>query len=64
MVDTFLEQHPELLSGGGFQNGVAVIAKVYGIVSDDELGVDGERIDIKTGTGELLDLVYTGSVFF
>jgi hypothetical protein len=63
-IDEFLKQHTDILSGAGFDNGVAVIGQIHRISAADELREDGDRIEIKTGEGHLLDLVYTGDVFF
>jgi hypothetical protein len=60
VVDSFLQKHPNLLAADGFNNGIAVIAKVHTISSSDERDENGERVEIKTGQGQLLELVYTG----
>lgn len=64
LIDPFLAKHPRLFSDSGFNNGVAVVAKIQAINTSDERGEDGERVDVKTGLGELLEIQYTGDVFF
>lgn len=64
MIDEFLDQHPDLFTGVGFDNGVAAIARITRISSAQEIGEGRERIEIKTGEGDSLDLIYTGDVFF
>ena len=65
IIDSFLQKHPNLFKGPGFFNdGVAVIAKVKAIRTSYISGEEGERIEIKIGDGELLDIVYTGKVRF
>jgi hypothetical protein len=62
-IDSFLQKYPTLLSHG-FNNGIAVIAKVHTISTSDERDKDGESVEVKTGHGNLLDLVYVGYVLF
>lgn len=64
LIDPFLAKHPKLFADSGFNNGVAVVAKVQAINTSDERGEDGERVEVKTGLGELLEIQYTGDVFF
>jgi hypothetical protein len=64
LIDSFLQKYPKLLTADGFDNGVAAIAKIHRISTSDERDADGERVEIKTGHGQLLDLIYTGDVFF
>lgn len=63
-IDAFLERHPKLFSDGGLPAGVAVIAMIDGISSAEIAGESGEQVEIKTGEGRLLDLVFTGNVEF
>lgn len=64
LIDPFLAKYPKLFADSGFNNGVAVVAKVQAINTSDERGEDGERVEVKTGLGELLEIQYTGDVFF
>ena len=64
LIDSFLQKHPKLLSSEGVNNGAAVIAQIFSISTSDEHDADGERIEVKTGRGRLLEIVYTGDVFF
>ncbi len=64
LIESFLAKHPKLFADSGFNNGVAVVAKVRAINTSDERGEDGERVEVKTGLGELLEIQYTGDVFF
>lgn len=64
LIDPFLAKHPKLFADSGFNNGVAVVAKVQAINTSDELREDDERVEVKTGLGELLEIQYTGDVFF
>lgn len=63
-IDAFLKQHPDLFKEYGFNNGVAVIARVNGIRTVYVSGKEGERNEAKIGEGELVDIVYTGRVEF
>jgi hypothetical protein len=63
-IDSFLQKYPMLLTSDGFNNGIAVIAKVHTIRTSDERDKDGELVEVKTGHGNLLDLVYVGDVLF
>ena len=63
-IDAFLKEHPELFKDHGFNNGVAVIARVKTIRTAYVPGEEGERNEVKIGEGELVDIVYTGGVKF
>lgn len=63
LVDSFLQKHPRLLEDYGFNNGVAVIANIQNISATDERDEIGERVEVKTGQGFLLELIYTGNRF-
>jgi hypothetical protein len=63
-IDSFLNQHPNLFKKYGFNNGVAVIAKVNAIRTIYIPGEEGERDEVRIGDGELVDIVYTGRVRF
>lgn len=63
-IDLFIAKHPKLFADSGFTSGVAVVAKIQAIDTSEERGEDGERVEVKTGLGELLEIQYTGDVFF
>ena len=63
-IDLFIAKHPKLFADSGFTSGVAVLAKVRAIETSEERGEDGERVDVKTGLGELLEIRYTGDLYF
>lgn len=63
-IDAFLGQHPDLFKEDGFNNGIAVIARVKAIRTAYVSGEEGGHNKIKIGEGELVDIVYTGSVQF
>lgn len=62
LVDSVLQSHPELFENLGWNNGVAVIAKINKIRADSKIGEDGEKMEIRVGQGACLDIIYTGSV--
>jgi hypothetical protein len=64
LIDSFLQEHPKLLAADGFNNGVAVVAKIHGIGTSYEGDEGGERVEVKIGQGRLIELVYTGDVLF
>lgn len=64
LIDSFLAKYPKLFADSGLNNGVAVVAKVRAINTSNERGEDGERVEVKTGLGELLEIQYIGDVFF
>jgi len=43
---------------------VAVVADIDNISGSSERYIDGEPIGVKIGHGRLLEMVYTGDVFF
>lgn len=63
-VDSFLKKHPDLFKDYGFNNGVAVVARIHAIKTTTVLGEEGEQEEVKIGVGELLDILYTGNVTF
>lgn len=63
-IDTFLEKNPNLFKNYGFNNGVAVIARVNSIRTTYVSGEEGKREEVKIGDGELVDILYTGKVRF
>ena len=62
LIDSFMQSNPDFPEHYRFNNGVAVVARIDEIysnhVADPECGIT----DIKTGGGELLDLIYTGDI--
>lgn len=63
-IDAFLKQQPNLFKDYGFNNGVAVIARVKTIRTTYVPGEEGARQEVKIGDGELVDIRYTGDVQF
>ena len=59
-IDSFLESNPDIFEDYGFNNGVALVAKINEIhsndVSDPECGIN----NLKIGGGDFLDLIFTG----
>jgi hypothetical protein len=60
-IDTLLEEHPDLFKDFGLKNGVAVVARINSIKTTYVAGEEGERNEVKTGHGELVDILYTGN---
>jgi hypothetical protein len=63
-LDAFLADNPKLAKSNGIDNGIAVVAKVQSISVSERPGEGGDMIDVKTGNGELVELVYTGDMGF
>jgi hypothetical protein len=63
-VDSMLNRHPALLSADRPTKGIAVIAKVKAINTIEERDADGEHTEIRIGEGDLLGLVYVGSLYY
>ena len=63
-IDQLLEQHPELFEKYGVNNGVAVIAKVVSVKTLSVYNPKGEKTELKIGSGECVDILYTGNVRF
>jgi len=63
-VDSFLKEHPDLFKGGGFKNGVAVVADIDKIETTIVSGSKDDKKEIKIGKGKCLDMLYTGDVRF
>jgi ABC-type multidrug transport system fused ATPase/permease subunit len=61
-IDSFLNQNPDLLKEYGFNNGVAIIAKIGAIRTIYIPVEEGERVEVKIGDGELIDIIFTGMV--
>lgn len=63
-LDIFTEKHKDIFDNYGFNNGVAVIAKIENIDRTYILNENMERIDVIIGRGRLLEILYTGSAQF
>lgn len=63
-IDSFLKQHPNLFKESGFNNSVAVIARVNTIRTTYISGEEGARDEVKIGNGVLVDILFTGDVQF
>jgi hypothetical protein len=64
IVDSFLEQHPDLVTAADrISNGIAVVGKVGRISAAEYRDREGERVEMKVGHGDLLGIVHTGDVF-
>ena len=61
-IDMFLKDHPDLLEGIGFNNNVAVVAKINSIKTIYSSEGEGDRKEIKTGQGDMIELVYIGNL--
>lgn len=64
MIDSFIAEHPDLFAEYGFNNGVAVVASVGSIESDEILSESEGSIDVRIGYGDLLDITFTGDTLF
>jgi len=62
-IDAFLKQQPNFFKDYGFNNGVAVIARINSIRTTYVPGEEGTRQEVKIGDGELVDILYTGDVY-
>jgi hypothetical protein len=62
MIDSFLNDHPDLFKGIGLDNRVAVIASITEIETKTEPGSEDEAKEIKIGKGKCIDILYTGDV--
>jgi len=63
-IDNFLKSHPEVFKFYSFQDNVAVLAYIRSINTIYLIGNENERVTVKIGEGELIDLLYTGDVIF
>lgn len=63
-IDSFLKNYPELFKDYGFKNAVAVVACINNIETKTVLEADGERVEVKVGVGELVEILYMGDVIF
>lgn len=64
IVDSFLKEYPDLFKDNGFNNGVAIVARIDSIKTTNVPGENGEREEVKVGNGELIEIIYTGDVQF
>ena len=64
LIDSLLDDYPDLFKNHGRRNSVAVVAHVNSISSFSILDEEGYREEIKVGDGELLDIIYIGDVTF
>ncbi len=62
IIDAFLNTHPDLFKGLGFDNGIAAIARIYSIETIYISGEECIREEIKIGYGKMLDLEFVGQV--
>ena len=64
VVDSFLEDNPNLLSGYLLlEDQIAVVAKISRIGTKVFLSEEGTKEEMKIGKGRCLDLLYTGRRF-
>jgi len=63
-IDSFLNRNPDLFKEYGFNNGVAVVARIKTIRTAYISGAEGAREEVKIGEGELVDIFYTGDILF
>ena len=63
-IDQFLSEYPELFKDYGFNNGVAVAALLESIETVRYPGEEGQIWEAKVGHGEVVEMLYTGDVFF
>ena len=65
LVDSFRVEHPAQFEDYGFNNGVAIAARIERIERAQQHSVlDGYAEDILVGHGALIDMVYTGDPFW
>ena len=63
-IDSFLKKNPDLFKNYGFNNGVAVVARIKTVRTTYISGAEGAREEVKIGDGELVDILYTGDILF
>lgn len=63
-VDQILNEHPDLFENYGFNNGIAVAAQIESIETVRYFGEEGQLWETKVGHGEVVEMLYTGGVFF
>jgi hypothetical protein len=62
-IDSFLKEHPDLFEGLGLC-GVAVVATIRAIKTENIAGKEGGGGEWKVGEGELVDMVFCGNMLF
>lgn len=55
-IDSLLKKHPDLFEDYGFNNGVAVVARIDTIRTIYVSSQEGGRDEVKVGNGELIDV--------
>ena len=63
-IDKLLDEYPEIFEDYGFNNGVAVAAQIESIETVRYAGEEGQLWEARVGHGELVEMLYTGDVFF
>jgi hypothetical protein len=63
-VDYLLKKNTGLFKNYGFNNEVAVVARINDIKNTAIPRKDGEREEVKIGVGKLLEIMYMGDVTF
>ncbi len=58
-IDYFLKNYPDIFKNYGFNNGVAVVARINAIKTTTILGEE-----LKIGVGELVEILHAGDVTF
>jgi hypothetical protein len=61
-IDSFMVNNPGVRNDIGFSNGIAVAAKINSIESSFYIDQDNDKIEVKSGIGELLGLEFLGDV--
>lgn len=62
IMKVFLQKHPDIFEGFGFNNRVSVVARIYSIKTAYISGEEGQQ-EVRIGDGELISILYTGDVF-
>lgn len=62
LIDAFLAKNPEFVADIGYS--VAIVAKVRSITASEMRRADGDRVLVKTGVGDMLDMQYMGDILF
>ena len=60
----FIKEHPSIFEDYGSNNGVAVIANVKAIQTVFFPGNEPGYEEVKIGEGELVDILFSGGVYF
>lgn len=61
-VDSLLVKHPSLIGERKFDNGVAVIASMNNLQTSEKLINYDDKIDVKTGVGSCVDMLFVDDV--